>query len=46
VVREGLRVLEASHVRRKKKAIVGLGEFDSRVSDLASNKKHLEGFGQ
>ena len=46
VVREGLRVLEATRLRRKKKAIIGLGQFDSGVPDLASNKKHLEGFGK
>jgi len=46
VVREGLRVLEATHLRRKRKGVVGLGEFASGVSDLSSNKKHLEGFGR
>ena len=46
VVREGLRVLEASHVRRKKLGIIGLGKFRSAVRDLGSNKKHLRGFGE
>ena len=46
VVREGLRVLEASHVRKQKKRIVGLGEFSSGIADLGSNKKHQEGFGR
>jgi len=46
VVREGLRVLEATQLRRKRKGIVGLGAFASGVSDLSSNKKHLEGFGR
>ncbi|HTX76074.1 MAG TPA: hypothetical protein VMD29_07720 [Terracidiphilus sp.] len=26
--------------------IIGLGEFDSGIPDLASNKKHLEGLGR
>jgi hypothetical protein len=46
VVREGLRVLEAIRLRRKKRAVIGLGEFRSGVHDLGSNKKHLRGFGR
>jgi hypothetical protein len=46
VVREGLRVLEANYLRRKKEGVIGLGKFRSRVSDLGSNKKHLRDFGR
>jgi hypothetical protein len=46
VVREGLRVLEAGYLRRKKRGIIGLGKFHSGVSDLGSNKKHLRDFGR
>jgi hypothetical protein len=46
VVREGLRVLEASCLRRKKKGIIGLGKFSSGITDLGSNKKHLRDFGR
>jgi hypothetical protein len=46
VVREGLRVLEASYLRRKKQGVIGLGKFRSDVTDLGSNKKHLRGFGR
>jgi hypothetical protein len=46
VVREGLRVLEASYLRRKKAGVIGLGKFKSGVSDLGSNKKHLRNFGK
>lgn len=46
VVREGLRVLEASYLRRKKRGVIGQGKFSSGVPDLASNKKHLRGFGR
>jgi hypothetical protein len=46
VVREGLRVLEASYLRRKKQGVIGLGKFRSGITDLGSNKKRLRGFGQ
>lgn len=46
VVREGLHILEASYLRRKKRAVIGLGKFRSRVSNLGSDKKHLRGFGR
>src|SRR5438034_10875791 len=37
VVREGLRVLEASHLRRKKPGIIGLGKFKSGVPDMGAS---------
>lgn len=46
VVREGLRILEASYLRRKKQGVIGLGRFRSGVSDLGSNKKYLRDFGR
>jgi len=46
VVREGLRVLEATHLRRRKHGVIGLGKFRSGVSDLGSSKKYLRGFGR
>jgi len=46
VVREGLHALEAARLRRKKKAVIGLGKFRSGVPDLGSNKKHMKGFGR
>ena len=46
VVREGLRVLEASYLRRKRRGVIGLGKFRSGVRDLGSNKKHLRDFGR
>ena len=46
VVREGLRVLEASYLRRKRGGIIGLGRFRSGMPDLGSNKKHLRDFGR
>jgi hypothetical protein len=46
VVSEGLRILEASYLRRNKRGIIGLGRFRSGVSDLGSNKKRLRDFGR
>lgn len=46
VVREGLRVLEASYLRRKRRGVIGLGKFRSGIADLGSNKKHLADFGK
>lgn len=46
VVREGLRILEASYLRRKKRGVIGLGKFRSGLPDLGSHKKHLRNFGQ
>jgi hypothetical protein len=46
VVREGLRLLAASQAPGDPRRIVGQGKFCSGVTDLASNKKHLKGFGR
>ena len=46
VVREGLRLLAACHITDGRRTIHGQGKFASGVGDLASNKKHLKGFGR
>lgn len=46
VVREGLRLLAATHITQGKRTIYGQGKFASGIGDLASNKKHMEGFGR
>jgi hypothetical protein len=46
VVREGLRLLAASHPAAGPRRIAGMGKFFSDKPDLGSNKKHLEGFGR
>ena len=46
IVREGIRLLGLTALRPQKNKIVGMGKFSSNVSDLASNKKHLKGFGK
>jgi hypothetical protein len=40
---EGIRALETNRLRKKKRAIIGLGKFASGVPDLGSKKKHLRG---
>ena len=46
VVREGLRILEITRLRKKKQGIIGLGKFRSGISDLGSNKMHLRDYGR
>lgn len=45
VVRQGIRSLASVLVPSGHSRIVGLGRFESGVSDLGSNKGRLEGFG-
>jgi hypothetical protein len=44
-VREGLRLLATCHARGGLR-IARQGKFASGVSDLGSNKKHMQGFGR
>jgi hypothetical protein len=46
VVREGLRLLAATHTTGRKRTIYGQGKFASGIGDLASNKEHMKGFGR
>jgi hypothetical protein len=46
VVREGLKLLAQEHLAKKRRKIIGQGEFDAGPSDLATNKRHMEGFGR
>jgi hypothetical protein len=46
LVRERLRVLEASYLRPRGRNIVALGGFRSGASDLESNEKLKRGFGR
>jgi hypothetical protein len=51
VIREGIRVLEREAVlegsskRLRQSRLVGIGSVATGISDLATNKKHLVGFG-
>ena len=44
-VREGIHALAGQTDRAKAIKIIGLGKYDSGITDLASNKKHLAGLG-
>jgi len=46
VVRESLRLMYRCHGAAPRRRVIGIGEFDSGLSDLGSNKRHMEGFGR
>jgi hypothetical protein len=46
VVREGVHLLAACYGVPSAKRVIGVGRFASGLADLASNKKHLRGFGR
>ena len=46
VVRHGIHLAAREANVNQAVKIIGLGEFDSGITDLASNKKHLEGYGK
>ena len=46
VVREGIRLVDKQHAKPARRKVIGLGEFDSGITDLGSNKAHLEGYGR
>lgn len=45
VVRASLRLMVQQHPAPQKKKFLGIGKFASGIGDLATNKKHMEGFG-
>lgn len=46
VVREGIRLVEKQHAPGPRLKLIGIGQFDSGISGLATNKKHMESFGR
>ncbi len=44
LIRRGIQSLP--YLKARQRRIVGLGKFKSGLSDLASNKAHLRGFGR
>jgi hypothetical protein len=46
LLRRGLRRLAEREPRARRHRIVGVGQFASKVTDLASNKRRLQGFGR
>jgi hypothetical protein len=45
VVREGIRLVANEIGADKPIEIIGLGKYDSGITDLSTNKKHMAGFG-
>ena len=45
IVREGIRLVLKSRAASPRRKLIGIGEFDSGIADLATNPKHMEGFG-
>jgi hypothetical protein len=46
IVREGIKSLSMLVRKNGQRKVIGLGEFQSGIPDLGSNKKHLKGFGK
>jgi hypothetical protein len=46
IVRASLRLMLQQQAPVKPRKIIGQGKFDSGVTDLATNKKYMEGFGE
>lgn len=46
ILRMALAYLDNSQVKKNKRQVIGVGKFASGIKDLASNKKHLSGFGK
>jgi len=45
IVREGIRLVQKRHAAMPRRKLIGVGEYDSGIPDLATNKKHMEGYG-
>jgi hypothetical protein len=45
IVRASLRLMVKQHSATPRKKFLGVGKFASGIGDLATNKKHMEGFG-
>lgn len=46
IVREAIRLLNEKHKPRPRKRLIGIGLCSSGLTDLATNPKHMEGFGR
>ena len=45
IIREGILLLAAEHGFYEPKKIIGIGAFDSGITDLATNKAYLKDLG-
>lgn len=46
IVRRGIQLLASTSLSTGQPRFSGVGKYDSGVPDLATNKAHMEGFGQ
>lgn len=46
VIRAAIQQFEASRPKPGGHRIIGTGQFQTGIPDLATNKKHMEGFGR
>lgn len=46
VIREGIRLVEKHHAPQPRRKLIGIGKYDSGVSDLATDKSYLDDFGR
>ncbi|MGA3370752.1 MAG: ribbon-helix-helix domain-containing protein [Terracidiphilus sp.] len=44
-IRECIREAAERHTAKPRPRFIGVGEFDSGLGDLATNKKHMQSFG-
>lgn len=46
IVRQGIRALASLVPNQKRRKLIGAGKYDFGVSDLSTNPKYMEGFGE
>jgi hypothetical protein len=46
IVREGIRLVDKQYTPPARPRLIGVGMFSSGITDLSTNKKHMEGFGK
>lgn len=46
IIRRGIQALAAVTLSQQKRQFTGAGKYDSGITDLATNKKYLEGLGE
>lgn len=46
VIREGIRLVKERRAAQPPRMLIGVGMLDSGIADLATNRKHIEDFGQ
>ena len=46
VLREGIRLVEERQAPLPRRKVIGVGGLKTGILDLATNPKHMEGFGQ